>query len=153
MPNVNEVCARIDAYSDRLSNQVRNLAVGLLAFSGGLIVTVVGGGEKAPKLPTWLMNRLFFIGVLALLALACDLAQYSLMYWYARRLQKSLDDEIRLKREEEPNFDERLIVGNYDENDPRFVLGRVMFGLKAIILLTAVSWLSVDAFVLLRQLK
>jgi len=80
MPNIEDVCARIDKYTDRLSNQVRTLALGLLAFAGGLIVTVVTGGDKAPKIPGWLLDRLFFIGVAALLALALDLAQYGSMY-------------------------------------------------------------------------
>lgn len=151
MPNISDVCARIDAYTDRLSTQVRTLAVGLLAFAGGLIVTAVTGGEKAPKIPPWLLVRLFFIGVAALLALACDLGQYAAMYWYMRGLQKSLDDEIRRERLKEPAFDEKLIVREYDENDPRFVAGRVLFGLKTLILLIAVLWLTIDAYILLRQ--
>lgn|SRR5208337_731348 len=151
MPTIDDVCARIDAYSDKMSNQVRTLAVGLLAFAGGLIVTAVTGGEKAPKIPVWLLNRLFFIGVAALLALACDLAQYAFMYWYTRRFQTTLDDEIKRERLKQPNFDVKLIVRDYDESDPRFVAGRLLFGLKALILLVAVSWLTIDAYILLKQ--
>jgi len=151
MPNIVDVCARIDAYTDRLSNQVRTLAVGLLAFAGGLIVTAVTGGEKVPKIPAWLLFRLFFIGVAALLALAFDLGQYTSMYWYTRSLQKSLDDEIRRERLKKPDFDEKLLIREYDEKDPRFIAGRVLFGLKSLILLIAVLWLTIDAYVLLKH--
>jgi len=151
MPNIDDVCARIDAYSDRMSNQVRTLAVGLLAFAGGLIVTAVTSAEKSPKMPAWLLERLFFIGTGALLALACDLAQYASMYWYTRRFQKSLDDEIKRGGLNDPNFDSKSVAKDYDEGDPRFVAGRLFFGLKALILLVAVVWLTVDAYVLLQQ--
>jgi hypothetical protein len=151
MPNISDVCARLDTYSDKLSTQVRTLAVGLLAFAGGLIFSVLAATDKAPKVPAWLLHRLFFIGVASLLALAFDLAQYAFMYLYMRSFQKSLDVEIAKKESEDPAFDGCTIEKRYDEKDYRFIAGRFCFAVKIVVLLVAVLWLTVDAYVLLRQ--
>ena len=68
MPNIKDVSSRIDANTDRLSTQVRSLSLGLLAFSGGLMVSALTG-DRVKVLPQWLLNRLFGIGILALLSL------------------------------------------------------------------------------------
>lgn len=151
MPNIKDVCCQLDIYTDKLSAQVRTLAVGLLAFAGGLIVSVVTETKGAPKVPLWLLNRLFFIAVGALLALALDLTQYSAMYLYMRSVQKSLERKIKAKLAEEPSFDRYQLQQGYNESDPRFVAGLVCFVLKILVLLYAVIWLVVDAYALLKH--
>jgi len=110
MPNIDDAVKRLDTYSSGLSTQFRTLAIGLLAFTGGMIVSVETGGDKAPHLPFWLLKRLFFIAVLSIVALAFDLAQYGFMYWYMRFFQKALDSEIKGRREKDQQFSDKNSV-------------------------------------------
>lgn len=151
MANIDDVCHELDTYSDKLSTQVRTLAVGLLAIAGGLIVSVLTESKGAPKIPLWLLNRLFLVGVLALMALALDLMQYSSLYLYMRSFQKSLEKKIEERTAHSANFDRLKVVQPYNESDFRFLAGRLCFGLKLGVLLIAVGWLVVDTYVLLRH--
>lgn len=74
MPTDAKLRGQLDLVTDKLSTQVRTLAVGVLAFAGGLLVT----GSDNPTgnglhLPDWVQSRLFLIAVLALVTLFFDL--------------------------------------------------------------------------------
>jgi membrane protein YqaA with SNARE-associated domain len=74
--------------SDRLSVQVRWVAVGILAFVWGLIISPPKELALSPRLLLW-------AGLLAILALLGDLLQYIFGYIYTmrvlRRIEKGTD--------------------------------------------------------------
>lgn len=74
--------------SDRISNQVRLAAAGLLAVTWGLLI-----GEPEALEPITQQYRLLVlsIGFLAMLALMFDFVQYVLGYWYCHGRLRELE--------------------------------------------------------------
>lgn len=70
--------------SDRLSVQVRWVAVGILAFAWGLIISPPKELTLSPKLLLW-------AGLLAVLALLVDLLQYVVGYIYTMRILRKVE--------------------------------------------------------------
>jgi hypothetical protein len=152
MPNIAEVCERLDKTTDRLSTQVRTLSLGLLAFTGGLLVSgVTGPSNYGSKLPSWLLHRLFIIGVIVLLSIALDLAQYCASYLHLRPLQQALDQEIKAARKKNPLIDPKSVEKDYTDDHPGFKAAIFLFWAKIVVLFIAVGLLTLYASVLLKQ--
>jgi len=80
MPRKEEVIQQMDWLSDRLSSQVRSVALGILALTWGLLI----GADSIPGAIN--PSHLLFVGLLAILAMSCDFLQYAAGYRNARRL-------------------------------------------------------------------
>jgi hypothetical protein len=82
------VIERLEKVSDRLSAQTRTLALGILAFSWGLLV---GQSTVANEIAVALRWHLLAIGVLAIVALFLDFLQYAFGYAVADRLRRAME--------------------------------------------------------------
>lgn len=80
----------LDRVTDRISQQTRTIAVGVLA----LVWLFLAGGDKAPVLPHRInLAVLLLTGGAALLALVCDYVQYLAAYWNSYRLKEEAERE------------------------------------------------------------
>lgn len=77
MPRLPEVIEELQFLSTQLSIQVRTIALGLLAVSWGLLI---GSSPVALEVVGGLRTGLLRVGLLAILVLLLDLAQYVCAY-------------------------------------------------------------------------
>jgi hypothetical protein len=110
--------------SDRLSVQVRWVAVGILAFAWGLIISPPKSLDLSPQLLLW-------AGLLAILALLLDLLQYVFGYVYTMTILRKIEKE---KTEQ-----------NYSRRHPLYRLRDACFVAKQIVVLVAGIVLAVAA--------
>lgn len=82
MPEIKEIIEELRFISDRLSTQVRMVALGLLAITWTILV-----GESAflRKLSEEVGRRLLLIAVLSIFVLLVDFLQYVIGYTYVNR--------------------------------------------------------------------
>ena len=107
--------------TDRLSNQVRTVALGVLAFSWGLLL-----GDSA--MVGCSRDQLLLVGMLAVGVMFCDFLQYACGYHNSLRLYRSM---------EQSGADS----GQYPEDF--FYWGRkVCFSAKQWLALASVLWLG-----------
>jgi hypothetical protein len=85
LPELKEIYQELQFISDRLSAQVRTVALGLLAITWTIFV-----GESAlfKKLSETLGKRLLLVALLSIFALLIDFLQYVLGYIYVDRTRK-----------------------------------------------------------------
>jgi hypothetical protein len=95
--NVQEVSEEAQWLSDRLSVQVRWVAVGILAFVWGLIISPPRELVLSPRLLLW-------AGLLAITALLVDLLQYVVGYAYTMRILR------RIERGAEASYNRRHVL-------------------------------------------
>jgi hypothetical protein len=95
--NVQEVSEEAQWLSDRLSVQVRWVAVGILAFVWGLIISPPRALVLSPRLLLW-------AGLLAITALLVDLLQYVVGYAYTMRILR------RIERGAEASYNRRHVL-------------------------------------------
>ena len=110
--------------SDRLSVQVRWVAVGILAFAWGLIISPPKGLELSPKLLLW-------AGLLAILALILDLLQYVFGYVYTMKILRKIE-----KEKIEQSYSRRHPL--YRLRDACFVAKQIVVFVAGIVLVVAV---------------
>jgi hypothetical protein len=80
----------LDRVTDRISQQTRTIAVGVLA----LVWLFLAGGDKAPVLPHKVnLVVLLLTGGAALMALVFDYLQYLAAYWDSRKLKEEAERE------------------------------------------------------------
>jgi hypothetical protein len=152
MPTDKELLARLDLVTDKLSTQVRTLAVGLVAFAGGLLVTGLTATKPSGQglqLPAWVQFRLLLIAALALLTLLFDILQYVLLYTSTRETRKKLKKKTEELKVNQPSLDPKTVEVGYDDQSFSHRGARASFWLKLISLGTATIWLTVVATVFL----
>jgi hypothetical protein len=93
-----DVLERLAAVSDRISLQVRTLALGLLAFTWAIFV---GDSDLPTRLAIAFKWHLLLIAGLAIAALALDLLQYVVGYLVADSLRMRLESTNTEKGEYE----------------------------------------------------
>jgi hypothetical protein len=119
--------ADLDFVTDRLSTQVRQLALGVLAIVWALLVKEQAGGSLnvSPRL-------LISLAGLAIVTIACDFLQYVAAYFASRRCF----------REFENGGD-----GQFDSEWPSYRLRMWCFGAKIVIcLFMVIAFLAVVVF-------
>ena len=100
MPSINEIVKQWSDYSDRISIQVRTIAIGTLATSWGLII---GNTTITYQIRTSFKNELIMICITSILILFFDFLQYVFGYWNLKALLKEL--ESTGKKEGEYQYD------------------------------------------------
>jgi len=123
MPEKKKVIEELDFLSDRVSTQVRTVAVGLIIVTWGLLM-----GESRAVIPAsgCLRTGLLSVGVLAVIAMFCDYLQYLSGYLNARSLLEDM---------EETGAQE----GQYDKNVLSYQLRGFFFCVKQWVLFGAIG--------------
>lgn len=85
MPTINEIIEELDFISDKISTQVRTIALGLLAITWTILV-----GESAflRKLSEGLGKSILLIAALSIFVLLVDFVQYVVGYIYVDKTRK-----------------------------------------------------------------
>jgi hypothetical protein len=118
---VQDVSEEAQWLSDRLSVQVRWVAVGILAFVWGLIISPPRELALSPRLVLW-------AGLLAIAALLVDLLQYIVGYIYTMRILR------RMERGADASYNRRHVL---------YRLRHYCFVAKQIIVLSAGVMLAI----------
>jgi hypothetical protein len=150
VPTDEQLITRLDVVTDKLSTQVRTLAVGLLAFAGGLLVAGLGAVKpngQGLQLPDWVQYRLLLIAALALVTLLFDVLQYVLLYVLTRQTRERLNKKIAELRVENPSLDASKVEVGYDQDSFPHRGARTCFWLKIASLAFATGWLTIVAAV------
>jgi len=126
MAKLTEVLEELDFVTDRISTQVRTIALSVLAVAWLFLV----GGKDAPVLPTspdkaWLLR----IAAVSIATLVADYLQYLFGFWAT--------DAVRRKAEAEG-----ATTADYDYGDLRWRVRSWLFWIKQILALTAVGGLA-----------
>jgi hypothetical protein len=124
MASKKNIMKDLDFLSDRISTQVRTVALGLLAMSWGLLI---GRSDVAIKIAGDMKKSLMFIGGIAFLTMFLDFLQYFFGYLYTSSLLKQMERE---KREET----------RFSYSDCRYVFRTYLFWGKQIFLIIGVLW-------------
>lgn len=150
MPTDQQLITRLDVVTDKLSTQVRTLAVGLLAFAGGLLVAGLGAVKpngQGLQLPDWVQSRLLPIAALALVTLLFDVLQYVLLYVLTRQTRERLKNKIAELSVENTSLDGSKVEVGYDQDSFAHRGARTCFWLKIASLAFATGWLTIVAAV------
>jgi hypothetical protein len=133
MASKQDILKEKEFLSDRISTQVRTVALGLLGITWGLLI---GKSDAAVEIASSIGKHLMAIGGIAILTMFLDFLQYLFGYWYTDNLIK----EMEKANEEE---------GKYRYSDLRYRLRTFMFCSKQISLIIGVMWLFVVLFIYL----
>ena len=100
MPEIKEIIEELRFISDRLSTQVRMVALGLLAITWTILV-----GESAflRKLSEGLGKSLLLISVLSVFVLLVDFLQYVISYIYVNKTLKAAEAKGLTKTDFDPD--------------------------------------------------
>jgi hypothetical protein len=124
MASRNDVIKEMDFLSDRISTQVRTVAVALLAITWGLLI---GRSDVAIGISHKMKNGLLIIGTIAVLCMFLDFLQYFFGYLNNQQLLSELEKE---KKEE----------GQYNYLSCSYKLRSKLFWIKQIFLIVGVGW-------------
>jgi hypothetical protein len=127
MPQLKEIHDELDFVSDRISTQVRTIALSVLA----LVWLFLAGGKGTPALPA-APGRPWLLGVAAVImaVLVADYLQYLFGYLAT--------NAIRVRAEASGND-----AADFDYRDPRYRLRAWLFWCKQVLALVAVIGLAV----------
>jgi hypothetical protein len=90
MPTIKDIIEELRFLSDRISTQIRTVAVSLIVVTWGILI---GGAHTAFVVDAQLGKKLLTVGILAIFAMFCDFLQYFLGYLNANFLRKKLEKE------------------------------------------------------------
>lgn len=127
MAKKSEIVEQLNAVTDKISTQVRSVALGVLALSWGLFI---GESEVAKSVASQLKWHLLLVGAAAVLVMFLDFLQYVSGYLNVRAL---------LAQMEQKKVDE----GQYDYGSRTYRLRLFFFGAKQVVLAVTVLWLLV----------
>jgi len=99
MVSKKNVMEEMDFLSDRISSQVRTIALGLLAITWGLLI---GQSVVAAEISRDTKGGFLVIGTIAILSMFLDFLQYFFGYWNNRKLLNKMEEEN--KQEGEYNY-------------------------------------------------
>ncbi len=128
MPTKAQVIEDLNWITDRLSTQVRTVALGVLALAWGLLL-----GDKDPTKSSDLLHlkwHLMIIGGTCVLVLVLDYLQYVAGYAETHGLLNKLEFEHKES-------------GQYDKKKLAYRLRSALFVLKQLALAAAIVWMSV----------
>ena len=121
-----KIMDQLDWLTDKLSTQVRTVALGVLALSWGLLV---GESSAAKAVNDVHRNQLLFVGLLAVLVMFCDYLQYLAGYFNVYGVYR----EMSIKNAGETEYEENF-----------FLLARkFLFRAKQWLLAGTVIWLGI----------
>lgn len=92
MASKQDILKEMEFLSDRISTQVRTVALGLLAITWGLLI---GKSDVAIEVAGSMKRSLMAIGGIAILTMFFDFLQYSFGYLATRTLFKEMERENR----------------------------------------------------------
>jgi hypothetical protein len=126
MSTLDDIYEELDWLTDRLSTEVRTVALGVLALAWGLLMS-----DKNPDQAVVLNRKwhLLFIGGSCVLVMFLDYLQYLAGYWNAREVQKSYEKDPPAQ-------------AKYTDKKVSFFFRRFFFVTKQIVLAAAVIWLT-----------
>lgn len=128
MPTLDRIVTELEFLSDRLSTQVRTIAIGLLAVTWA---TLIGESTTLRSLAGQLRSKLLVVAALCVLALVFDFVQYLFGYVTVNRTRRQIEDAQQRE-------------GKYDYESLSWCLRNLFFWAKqAIILAAAVLFLVV----------
>jgi hypothetical protein len=154
VPTDAELITRLDLVTDKLSTQVRTLALGLLAFAGGLLVTsAIKSNGEGLQLPRWFQWHLFGVGVLVLLTLLFDILQYVCAYKSGKETRAELQRKIQESRKGNPSSDADSVEVGYDVDSCWYRGITFFFDWKIRVLILATAWLIIVSAVFLCHKK
>ena len=87
MATKKEVIEQMDWLTDRMSNQIRTVGLGVLALTWGLLI---GGTDAAKAIGNRHHKGLLMVGVLVVISMFLDFLQYRFGYQNVRKLYKSM---------------------------------------------------------------
>ncbi|MDZ7292247.1 MAG: hypothetical protein ONB44_15925 [candidate division KSB1 bacterium] len=124
---LDKIIEELQFLSDRISTQVRTIAVSLIALVWAMFV----GGKEAPNLPSLPERRQLLIAAgLALATMFCDYLQYFFGYLATNLVRKRAEADPKAPAE-------------YDYSDWRYRLRVIMFWAKQALLGVAVVYVAV----------
>jgi len=88
VPDLKEIAKELEFISDKLSTQVRTVALGLLAITWAILV---GDSTFLRKLSEGLGKSLLLIAVLSIFVLLVDFIQYVIGYIYVHKTLKAAE--------------------------------------------------------------
>lgn len=133
MSSKQDIIKEMDFLSDRISTQVRTVALGLLVITWGLLIAK---SDVAIEVAKPMKKSLMAIGGIAILTMFFDFLQYFFGYWVTHALFKQMERE---------NKDE----GKYKYSDLRYKLRVYLFWGKQYFLIIGVLFFL---FVLIKYL-
>jgi len=127
MPKLSEIYQELDFVSDRISTQVRQIALGVLAVAWLFLV----GGKDKPPLPAP-PGRLWLLGVAAvsIAVLVADYLQYVFGYWATNAVRRKAEAAKQTATE-------------FNLRDLRYRARTWLFWLKQVLAMMAVAGLAV----------
>ncbi len=123
---IDKIIEELDFLSDRISSQVRTIAMAMIAL---VWVLMVGGKDNPIKLEGYARTQVFISGLIALGAMALDFLQYFFGYLVTRDVLKCMENS----HNEE---------GEFNAKDWRYRLREIAFWSKQTLLLIALGWLG-----------
>lgn len=126
MASKKEILERLDFVTDRISNQVRTLALGLLAASWGLFL---GESIAAKSLFTALHRALILVGAGCILTLFLDFMQYVAAHADAKAVLRKMEKY----GEEETKYDSTRLT--YRAQFVLFIAKQVLITVATVIFL------------------
>ncbi len=128
MPKTQKIIEDLNFISDRMSTQIRTIALGLLATTWGLLI---GRSEVATDIADKLKVNLIIIGAIAILTMCFDFLQYLFGY---------LESSDLLNKMEKGTQEE----GKYKRSSLFYCLRKSFFWVKQISLGIGVAWFIVS---------
>ena len=129
------VCERLVQVSDRISTQVRTLAIGVLAILWALWTT---DSAAARNISGYLRYQGFWLAAVAVLALLSDFGQYVSGYVNSLLVKKRMEDQ---------KVDKALL----DYSAPLYVCQNILFFVKQALVAICTIWLLIVLGVMLIQ--
>jgi hypothetical protein len=127
MPELKDIYEELGFISDRISTQVRTIALSVLALAW----LFLAGGNSAPTLPA-VMNRRWLLGIAATAigVLVADYLQYLFGYLATNAVRKKAEAEGKKTAE-------------YVYTDLRYRLRAFFYWFKQVLTILAAAWLGV----------
>ena len=127
MSVLEDIYQELDWLTDRLSTEVRTVALGVLALAWGLLMSDKGPDQAVVLSRKW---HLLFIGGSCVFVMFLDYLQYLAGYWNARGVQRSYERNSAAQVK-------------YQDKKVSFFFRRFLFVAKQIVLALVVVWLMI----------
>jgi len=137
VPNIKDIIEELQFISDRISTQVRTIALGLLAIAWAILV---GDSTFLRKLSEGLGKNLLLIACLSIFVLLLDFLQYVVAYIYVDQVRNAAEE---LKKEDSKNGESNEI--DYPVSTLRKFRSAFFWAKQIVLVVTLVFFLLVLA--------